>query len=269
MKLVIFVLGTLSILGGVIIDKMGSLFEIVYTLCGISSGSTVGVFTMGMLCPWANRHVSISTSRFSNGFRIANNMFCSREHSMVSWSVWLQFFASSSTHKWLLEMVNCITKRCQHQLKDALPVRSTRQVEHRLGMKRREPSHESNDWCQLWNWTLFVSSILYEEFAFYKISFMWYGPIGLVLTWTIGIVTSVLTGGNDLNQFNMNLLSPYVKRLLPKKYRHIQLQPVPGNGMKKMKTQGPHEKALIPTGEWELNSIGGKSRRHEPKTWNA
>lgn len=61
MKLIIFVIGTLSIMGGVVIERMGSLFQVVYTLSGICAGPIVGVFTLGMLYPWTNRHVSSST----------------------------------------------------------------------------------------------------------------------------------------------------------------------------------------------------------------
>lgn len=61
MKLLILLIGTFSIVGGIAIEKLGSLFQVVYTLAGICGGPIVGVFTMGMLHPWANRHVSVFT----------------------------------------------------------------------------------------------------------------------------------------------------------------------------------------------------------------
>lgn len=63
-----------------------------------------------------------------------------------------------------------------------------------------------------------------DTFAFYKISFMWYGPLGAIITWITGIVVSYLTGGQEINDSNLSLLSPCVQNLLPAKYRHTQLQ---------------------------------------------
>lgn len=53
---------------------------------------------------------------------------------------------------------------------------------------------------------------------------MHYGPLGTLLTWIFGISISYFTGGQNLNELNVNLLSPGIKKLLPKRYRHTQLQ---------------------------------------------
>lgn len=78
MKLAIFVMGTFSILGGVAIEKLGSLFQAVYTLSGICAGPIVGVFTLGMLFPCANRHVSTPACR----------LYTELINSFVGSSVW-------------------------------------------------------------------------------------------------------------------------------------------------------------------------------------
>lgn len=54
----------------------------------------------------------------------------------------------------------------------------------------------------------------------------WYGPIGTAITWICCIIISYLTGGQDLNELNLNLLAPCVQQLLPRKYRHTQLHVV-------------------------------------------
>lgn len=38
------------------------------------------------------------------------------------------------------------------------------------------------------------------------------------------IIISYLTGGQDLQKLNIQLLSPCAQKFLPKKYRHIQLK---------------------------------------------
>lgn len=61
MKLIIALLGIVSVLGGIIIEKLSSSFEAIFMIAGICNGAIVGVFTIGMLYPWANRHVSFTT----------------------------------------------------------------------------------------------------------------------------------------------------------------------------------------------------------------
>lgn len=52
----------------------------------------------------------------------------------------------------------------------------------------------------------------------------WYGPLGAAIFWISCIVISYLTGGQDLNELDLNLLAPCIRNLLPKKYRHTHLQ---------------------------------------------
>lgn len=63
-----------------------------------------------------------------------------------------------------------------------------------------------------------------DEFAFYKISFQWYAVIGVITMWIPSIIISHLTGGQDFDGFNVRLLSPLVRHLVPKKYRHTEMR---------------------------------------------
>lgn len=44
--------------------------------------------------------------------------------------------------------------------------------------------------------------------------------------WIPAVIVSHLTGGQDLSKFNINLLSPFIQRMLPAKYRHTELKPI-------------------------------------------
>lgn len=63
-----------------------------------------------------------------------------------------------------------------------------------------------------------------NDFAFYKIAFQWYALLGVIAMWLPAILISFLTGGQDFTNFNVQLLSPCVQKLLPKKYRHTELK---------------------------------------------
>lgn len=63
-----------------------------------------------------------------------------------------------------------------------------------------------------------------DGFALYKIAFQWYPLIGVISMWIPSIIISYLTGGQDFTNFNIQLLSPCVQKLVPKKYRHTELK---------------------------------------------
>lgn len=65
-----------------------------------------------------------------------------------------------------------------------------------------------------------------DGFALYKISFQWYAVIGVITFWLPAVIISHLTGGQDLNKFNINLLSPFIQNWLPMKYRHTELSQI-------------------------------------------
>lgn len=73
------------------------------------------------------------------------------------------------------------------------------------------------------NYLSFHTETMNDEFALYKIAFMWYCPMGALFVWTFGIIISYFTGGQDLGTLNLNLLSPAVKCLVPARYRHIEV----------------------------------------------
>lgn len=63
-----------------------------------------------------------------------------------------------------------------------------------------------------------------EEFAIHDISSHWYTLIGVICVWVPGVSISYLTGGRDLSNFNFQLISPLMRRWIPKKYLHTKLK---------------------------------------------
>lgn len=57
MRVLIFLLGTMCAFGGVLIERFQSIFQIMNTVAGMTTGAKFGVFTIGMLYPWANQKV--------------------------------------------------------------------------------------------------------------------------------------------------------------------------------------------------------------------
>lgn len=52
--------------------------------------------------------------------------------------------------------------------------------------------------------------------------------IGVLATWIPAIIVSHLTGGTDFSKFNIQLLSPVIRKWMPKKYIHTEMK-IPKN----------------------------------------
>lgn len=58
MKIIVMLFGLECIFGAFVVTKFGSLLQLVITVGGTINGAKFGVFTLGMLYPWANRRVN-------------------------------------------------------------------------------------------------------------------------------------------------------------------------------------------------------------------
>lgn len=58
MKVTIVTIGLYCVLLGFVVEKVKSIFQVVNTIIGMSSGAVFGVFCLGMLYPRANHKVS-------------------------------------------------------------------------------------------------------------------------------------------------------------------------------------------------------------------
>jgi len=65
MKLVIVGMGAYCILGGYLVQNFKSIFQTMWTITGINTGSVVGVFLLGMFVPRVNGKVAMTSILFS------------------------------------------------------------------------------------------------------------------------------------------------------------------------------------------------------------
>lgn len=58
LRILIFSLGSFCAFGGIFVERFGSIFQIIFSVAGTTIGAKFGVFTLGMLYPWANQKVN-------------------------------------------------------------------------------------------------------------------------------------------------------------------------------------------------------------------
>lgn len=66
MRIIIFLLGTVCAFGGVLVECFESIFQVMNTVAGTTTGAKFGVFTLGMLYPWANQKVCLQIQTMHN-----------------------------------------------------------------------------------------------------------------------------------------------------------------------------------------------------------
>lgn len=96
MRTIIVLLGTICAFGGIFVERFSSIFQIVVTVAGVTTGSKFGVFMLGMLYPWANSKVCFETfNSFVNDVNLMNdNSLCYRVLLRGLLLVWQQLLSS-------------------------------------------------------------------------------------------------------------------------------------------------------------------------------
>lgn len=69
-------------------------------------------------------------------------------------------------------------------------------------------------------WFLFISS--YPEKSIYHISFLWYCPLGFVITILLSVLSSFIFGWNDTSEVDINLIAAPIHRFMKlRKYKSV------------------------------------------------
>lgn len=76
MRMIIFILGTFAAFMGTFIDRFQSIFQVMNTVTGVTIGVKFGVFTLGMLYPWANQKVKLKCIFLNDLITKIDNIEC-------------------------------------------------------------------------------------------------------------------------------------------------------------------------------------------------
>lgn len=167
-KTSIFFLGCMAMGFLFIVDKLGGVLGVATSLTAIAAGTTFGIFSLGMLNPWANTKGAI-VGAITGGIL----------------SGWVS-------------------------LGSQVAVASGQVVPHKLPVSVEE--------CPIGNLNGTISFDYPDEsnvFPFYRLSFHWINPIGIFTVFIVGSIVSFITGCNDLEKIDPELISPVIHRFLP------------------------------------------------------
>ncbi|XP_067006335.2 sodium-coupled monocarboxylate transporter 1 [Anabrus simplex] len=171
MKSVVVIVGMMGFALVFVIEKLGSVLQVVLTVGVMADGPLVGIFCMGFLLPWVN-----SKGMLAGG--IAGII-------VVAWASLGAYIAIVAGR------VNFPTK--------PFTVEGCAYNVTSQNMTIASPPPDGSD-----------------VFILYRISYMWYVPLGCFVSVVVGLIVSFLTGATKLDTVNHALISPLIRRFLPK-----------------------------------------------------
>ncbi|KAL6443073.1 hypothetical protein ACFW04_002798 [Cataglyphis niger] len=173
MKVTVVILGILCVGMVFLVDRLGDIFQLSLTVTGITAGAMLGLFSLGMLVPWAT----------TKGAVVGGLM------SMVT-MIWIIVGA-----QW--HMVN---RRLYYE-----PLPSTTDgCLNMPGLLNRTVTTTQN--------LVQVESVEDEPFFMYRISFMYYTLLGALIVIVIGTIVSFVCGAPDLSDVNRDHFAPFITR---------------------------------------------------------
>ncbi|XP_014468065.1 PREDICTED: sodium-coupled monocarboxylate transporter 1-like [Dinoponera quadriceps] len=194
MKVTVVILGLLCVGMVFLVDRLGDIFQLSLTVTGITAGTMLGLFSLGMLVPWAT----------TKGAVIGG---------LVSMMMMMWIIVGAQWH-----MVN-------HRFSyPSLPTTTEGCLPTSTGLLNQTASTTIVPTVQD---PVHIESAG-EPFFIYRISFMYYTLLGALVVMVIGTVVSFICGAPDLGDIDRDHFPPFVTRFMPaKKYMEVSLHTVP------------------------------------------
>ncbi|XP_075224865.1 sodium-coupled monocarboxylate transporter 1-like isoform X2 [Lycorma delicatula] len=180
MKVIVVILGLICVFMVFIIEKLGGLVQMAVSLSGLTNGSLIFIFAFGILFPWG-------TSKGALAGLVS---------SMVSMG-WIAGGAQSAIAGGRMLFPGKITSV------NGCPSNETVDMFHNFTQ-----SYEGVGSPVITDGTVPLV---------YQLSYLYYAPIGVLIGFVVGIIVSLITGTQDLNSLDPDLIATQLHRFLPEK----------------------------------------------------
>ncbi|XP_026465208.1 LOW QUALITY PROTEIN: sodium-coupled monocarboxylate transporter 1-like [Ctenocephalides felis] len=191
MKIIVVIIGAICVALVFVVEKMGTLVQASKSLSGITTGSLLGVFSMGMFFPWAN-----SKGALAGG--ISSLLFVG----------WISFGtqAEIAAGRIKLPVKPVSVAGCSADLGNFTEIMDFSPVGNLTSLVMDSVVGVSQE----------PMEPIAQVFALYRLSYLYYTLVGVVTTIVIGSAVSFLTGGADASLIHPDLFTPFVQKWLPK-----------------------------------------------------
>nr|CAH7727172.1 unnamed protein product [Callosobruchus chinensis] len=174
-KSVVLVLGLVAVGFLYVVEHLGGVLPMASALSSIAAGTTCGVFTLGMLVPWANSEGAIAgavSGAIMSGVVSFGQQYVAAANLVVPHKL------PTTAEDWCYEKYGM------------------EEFANRTVIAEEYPDESS-------------------VFPLFRLSFLWITPVGVVTVLTVGSLVSILTGRTNLKMMDPDLISPVAQWLLP------------------------------------------------------
>ncbi|XP_034183348.2 sodium-coupled monocarboxylate transporter 1 [Osmia lignaria lignaria] len=189
LKFTVVVLGVICVALVFVVEKTGShVLQLSTNLSSITSGPSLGIFSMGILLPWINAKGALIGGLAGLGF--------------MGW-ISLSAEAAIASGRIKFDEKPVTTEGCYY---------SFPQVENLMLLEPPDNILDSDDF-------------LPEPLALYRLSYLWYTVTGALVTMSVGLAVSLVSSEN-VEKLDPMLLAPFIRKLLkksPKDSRQIEV----------------------------------------------
>ncbi|GFS24380.1 sodium-coupled monocarboxylate transporter 2 [Elysia marginata] len=169
-KFLVLFYGILAIGLAYLVSHLGSVLQAVYTVFGILNGPLLGVFTLGMFYPWANKRGAVTGITVALGFLL-----------------WVGIAAYVHDIKTPVSPLS--VRGCNFTVRPTSPLPNITAA----------PQEDDDD----------------PIFDLYRMSYMYYTALGMIIVQGVGIVVSFITGPTDPRSLDPRLICPVFEELIP------------------------------------------------------
>uniref|UniRef100_A0A182K1U7 Sodium/solute symporter n=1 Tax=Anopheles christyi TaxID=43041 RepID=A0A182K1U7_9DIPT len=190
MRAVVAIFGAICVVLVLVVEKLGSVLQLSMSLGSVSNGPLLGIFTLGVLIPWAN-----GTGAIVGG---------SVGLAVMIW-VCLKAQLAIAAGELAFELKPVDTRGCSYHFiaSEPMSMLAINTTTFPIDATPAEPA-----------------------FALYHISYLWYTIMGALITIIIAVIVSFIVGANKPDEMNPNLFSPFIQRILVRRRiaTHTQLE---------------------------------------------
>ncbi|XP_076223967.1 sodium-coupled monocarboxylate transporter 1 [Nomia melanderi] len=186
MKLTVVIFGIICVALTFVVEKTGShVLQLTTSLSSITSGPSLGIFSMGMLLPWVNAKGALIGGLSGLSF--------------MSW-ICLSAEAAIASGRLKFDEKPVTTEGCYY---------SFQQIENLILTPPDALLNEGED------------DFLPEPLALYRLSYLWYTVTGALVTMCVGLLVSLISSEN-VEKLDPMLLAPFIRRFVKSSNKEIQ-----------------------------------------------
>ncbi|XP_011496756.1 PREDICTED: sodium-coupled monocarboxylate transporter 1-like [Ceratosolen solmsi marchali] len=189
MKVISVIAGLITIGAVFVIERLGTVFEMAISFSSVTEGALLGLFTVGMLCPWVGKKGAITGAYVSlviMGWIVGSTQWYIMNKKIMSPSLPTSIDA------------------CPNSINETLAGMSsgTTTMPDRLSEEKEEEK---------------------APMIIYHLAVLYYTLLGSLIVIVVSCVTSFVVGETDLSKVEPDHILPFMRRFLPRKRSYMEI----------------------------------------------